>query len=97
VLRAVDSPASMARLRATFVDSHDGWVDDNIAFATDWGFELCSVGVPVSIWYGTRDGRTRTQAAWLAAAIGSAQCHEYDGGHLQPTPAYRRMLAWLRA
>lgn len=93
---AVDSPASMARLRATFVDSHDGWVDDNIAFATDWGFELGSVDVPVSIWFGSRDARSRSQAAWLAAAIGTAQCHEYDGGHLQPTSAYRRMLAWLR-
>jgi hypothetical protein len=79
------------------MDSHDGWVDDNIAFANDWGFALGSIGVPVSIWFGSRDVRSRKQAAWLAAAIESAECHEYDGGHLQDAPAYRRMLTWLRA
>ena len=93
---AHESPASMARLRATFADSHDGWVDDNIAFANDWGFGLGSVAVPVSIWLGSADPRSRKQAAWLAAAIGTAECHEYAGGHLQHDQAYRRMLSWLR-
>ncbi|MER6951482.1 alpha/beta hydrolase [Nonomuraea sp. NPDC000554] len=93
---AKDSPASMARLTATFVDSHEGWVDDNIAFAADWGFTLPSIGVPVSLWYGTKDDRSRKQAAYLAAAIKTADCHEYVGGHLQNDLAHRRMLAWLQ-
>ena len=96
-LRAVDSPASMARLRATFVDSHDGWVDDNIAFANDWGFALGSIGVPVSIWSGSRDVRSRKQAAWLAAAIEVRGVPRVRRRAPADAPAYRRMLAWLRA
>lgn len=93
---AKDSPASMARLRATFVDSHDGWVDDNLAFAQDWGFGLASIDVPISIRYGDTDERSRLQAEFLMEAVKTAELHPYEGGHLQNDQAYRSMLAWLR-
>jgi pimeloyl-ACP methyl ester carboxylesterase len=93
---ALQSPASMARLRATFVDSHDGWVDDNLAFARPWGFAPHDIAVPVSIWFGNHDTSSRQDAAWLQAEIRTAHCHEYEGGHLQSDVAYRSMLAWLR-
>ncbi|ADB35939.1 alpha/beta hydrolase fold protein [Kribbella flavida DSM 17836] len=92
---ARDSAASMARLRATFVDSHDGWVDDNLAFARDWGFALDAIDGPVSLWFGSKDLRSRRQADHLAAAIPGATRHEYAGGHVQNEAAYRRMLGWL--
>ncbi len=92
---AIESPASMARLRATFVDSHDGWVDDNIAFARPWGFEMSGITIPVSIWFGTRDAHGRGHASWLLSHIPTAAGHEYPGGHIQDNNAYRRMLAWL--
>jgi hypothetical protein len=66
---AIDSPASMARLRATFADSHDGWVDDNIAFAQRWGFKMNDITAPVSIWFGTRDAYGRGHANWLLSNI----------------------------
>jgi pimeloyl-ACP methyl ester carboxylesterase len=93
---ALADPAAMARLTATFVTSHDGWVDDNLAFATDWGFSLDSIQVPISIWYGDQDQRSRKYANLLTAAIPGAELFTYEGGHLQPAPAYRKMLNWLR-
>lgn len=93
---ALDDPAAMARLRATFVDSHDGWVDDNIAFARPWGFDLADITVPVSLWLGTTDPRGRDHARWLHTAIPHAELREYPGGHLQPDATYRQMLTWLR-
>ncbi len=87
----------MARLRATFVNSHDGWVDDNnVASANPWGFDLAAITVPVSLCFATRDTRARAHARWLQAAIGHAEVHEYPGGHLQPDAVYRQMLGWLR-
>jgi hypothetical protein len=34
--RAIDDPAAMARLRATFADSLDGWIDDQLAAIHQW-------------------------------------------------------------
>lgn len=94
---AIGDPAAMARLRATFVDSHDGWVDDNIAFARPWGFQMSSIAVPVSIWYGTHDATGRAHADWLLSRIPAAARCEYHGGHIPGDSAYRRMLAWVRS
>jgi pimeloyl-ACP methyl ester carboxylesterase len=94
---ALEDPEAMARVRATFVHSHDGWVDDNLAFARDWGFALSAIEVPVSLWFGSVGERDRRQAAHLAAAIPSAERIEYVGGHIQNDAEYRRMLAWLSA
>lgn len=33
----------------------DGWVDDDLAFTTPWGFELAEISKPVQIWQGTAD------------------------------------------
>lgn len=85
----------MARLTATFVTSHDGWVDDNIAFATEWGFSLTDVRVPTSIWFGSADDRARRYADLLAPEIPHAELIPYTGGHIQPAPAYRDLLRWL--
>lgn len=85
----------MARLRATFVDSHDGWVDDNVAFAHDWGFELGSISVPVSVWCGDQDDLGSEYAPLLLLAMPFAECYEFSGGHIQTDEAYRDMLRWL--
>ena len=74
---ARDDPSAMARLTATFVTSHDGWVDDHVAFATDWGFQLFDIRVPVSIWYGSYTGghipppaAHRDLLRWLGGRLG---------------------------
>ncbi|MEV0797088.1 alpha/beta hydrolase [Kribbella sp. NPDC050281] len=93
---AKDDPEAMARLTATFVTSHDGWVDDNVAFAADWGFHLADVQVPTSIWFGSGDDRARKYADLLLAEIPNAELVPYTGGHIQPENAYRDLLYWLK-
>lgn len=80
---ALEGPAAMARLRATFLDSHDGWVDDNIAFAAGWGFDLASVDLPVSLWFGRHDHRSRAYAQVLRAELRDAVVVEQDSAHIQ--------------
>ncbi len=95
--RALDDPAAMARLRATFVDGMDGWVDDNISYVRPWGFEMDMISMPVGIWYGTRDANvTSIHADWLLSHIPTAEDHRYLGGHLPDSSTYREIYTWLR-
>jgi pimeloyl-ACP methyl ester carboxylesterase len=95
--RAIDDPAAMARLQATFVDGMDGWVDDNLAYVRPWGFEMKEIKVPVSIWYGRTDTNIpNKQSEWLIAHIPGAEAHEYDGGHLPDAATHARVHTWLR-
>jgi pimeloyl-ACP methyl ester carboxylesterase len=94
---AREDPAAMARLRATFVDSHDGWADDQLAFARPWGFSMPDITVPVGIWYGTDDENVPADHAdWLLTHIPGAQGHRYAGGHLPGPDVYRDIYTWLR-
>ena len=85
----------MARLDATFVTSHDGWLDDHLAFAAPWGFELGDIKVPVSLWHGSADERAGKYVDILAAAMPHAERKYYVGGHIPPANAYRELLRWL--
>ncbi|MFI5734602.1 alpha/beta fold hydrolase [Kribbella sp. NPDC051587] len=93
---ARDDPEAMARLTATFVTSMDGVLDDLVAFATPWGFDLADVRVPTSIWHGTADERAGKQAGYLIEALPAAEAIQYVGAHAPPTAAYREILRWLR-
>jgi hypothetical protein len=93
---ALDDPEAMARLRATFVTSHDGWVDDHIAFAHPWGFQLADIRIPVGLWYGSADEQFSKYADILAAEIPHAERKPYVGGHIPPVNAYRELLDWLK-
>jgi pimeloyl-ACP methyl ester carboxylesterase len=93
---ALDDPESMARLRATFLDSLDGWVDDRLAFVRPWGFDLSSITKPVGLWNGTGDDNVSSDHAdYLLAHIAPAQRHVYDGGHLPGVDVYREIYEWL--
>jgi pimeloyl-ACP methyl ester carboxylesterase len=95
--RAIDDPAAMARLRATFADSLDGWIDDQFAFVHPWGFDVADINVPVGIWHGTRDTRMpRAHSDWLAAHIPTAERYDYEGWHVPDDKAHGEILGWLR-
>jgi pimeloyl-ACP methyl ester carboxylesterase len=94
---ALEDPAAMARLRATFVESHDGWVDDDLAFVRPWGFEMESIRVPVGIWYGKQDANvSNTQSEWLLKHIPGAQDHGHGGGHVPNVALSGRIYTWMR-
>jgi pimeloyl-ACP methyl ester carboxylesterase len=76
-------PDAMARLRATFIDGMEGWVDDSLAFTRPWGFDLATITVPVGIWRGTDDANVCPEHAdYVVTHIATAQSHVYNGGHL---------------
>ena len=68
----------------TGVGGVDGWVDDDLAFVRDWGFDLGSISCPVLIRHGEQDRFVAADhSRWLAARIPGAELHVTpDDGHL---------------
>ena len=63
-----------------------GWHDDDVAFLTDWGFDLAAIRCPVGIWQGEEDRMVpSTHGRWLAAHVRGAQAHLLASeGHISP-------------
>lgn len=61
-----------------------GWMEDDLAFVRDWGFDLGAISVPVGIWHGGKDRFVPySHGAWLAERVAGATPHLYpDHGHL---------------
>jgi pimeloyl-ACP methyl ester carboxylesterase len=62
----------------------DGWVDDDLAFTRDWGFELADLTVPTYLWQGSEDLMVPfAHGTWLAGRIPGVVAHLEQGeGHL---------------
>lgn len=78
----------------------DGWLDDDLAFAQPWGFELTQVDRPVLLLQGEDDRFVPgTHGHWLAAHVPGVEARiTADDGHL--TLAERRVREaheWLLA
>ena len=86
--RAVLSDQLGQDLAASFHEavriSIDGWLDDDLAFTTPWGFELSEITVPTMIWQGDLDLMVPfAHGQWFAAALAHARAHLVVGeGHL---------------
>jgi pimeloyl-ACP methyl ester carboxylesterase len=74
-----------------------GWRDDDLAFTTDWGFELSAIDVPVAVWQGRQDRMVPfAHGEWLAAEIPGAEAHLFeDEGHVSLTRRIDDVLADL--
>ena len=61
-----------------------GWLDDDMAFVRDWGFDLSSIDVPVTIWQGTEDRMVPfAHGRWLVDHVPGARSRLLEGeGHL---------------
>jgi pimeloyl-ACP methyl ester carboxylesterase len=64
--------------------SVDGWLDDDLAFARPWGFDLSEISVPTMIWQGEADLMVPfAHGKWLASQLPDANVHLESGeGHL---------------
>jgi pimeloyl-ACP methyl ester carboxylesterase len=81
-------PEVRAIVRSSFVESvhqgSGGWVDDDLAFVTAWGFELADVPTEVRLWQGELDVLVpRSHGEYLAAHLPNAEFNLVpDAGHL---------------
>jgi pimeloyl-ACP methyl ester carboxylesterase len=71
-------------VREGLKETRAGWVDDEMAFTTPWGFELSQVRIPVMIMHGEQDQFVPiSHAKWLASKIPNAHARVLpDDGHL---------------
>lgn len=79
-------------------DGLDGWVDDDLAFRRDWGFDPAAVACPVLLLQGAEDlAVPPAHARWLAGHAGpTVELRELPGeGHLSLLPRVDDVHAWL--
>jgi pimeloyl-ACP methyl ester carboxylesterase len=58
-----------------------GWLDDDLAWAKPWGFDMADIRVPVIVRHGDEDSFVSIeQGRWLAAHIPGARLDEMPGG-----------------
>ncbi len=71
-------------LRRTARDGLYGWLDDDLAFAKPWGFELETVQAPVAVWQGRQDRMVPyAHGEWLVANIPDARARlSEEEGHI---------------
>jgi pimeloyl-ACP methyl ester carboxylesterase len=74
----------LAAVRRGVDESLEGWIDDDFAFVSPWGFELRDISVPVQLWHGAEDRFVPiAHGRWLAERIPGVDAHLTDeDGHL---------------
>jgi pimeloyl-ACP methyl ester carboxylesterase len=75
----------MARsLRQAAEDGVDGWIDDDLAFAKSWEFDLGTIEVPVGVWQGRQDRMVPfAHGEWLHSNIKTSRSQLLDDeGHI---------------
>jgi pimeloyl-ACP methyl ester carboxylesterase len=89
--------AAAAHMLTALAPGADGWVDDDLAFAKPWGFDVADCRVPVVLSYGRQDQLVpAAHGDWLAAHVPGAVTWIDDGsGHMGSDSEMERDLAWL--
>jgi pimeloyl-ACP methyl ester carboxylesterase len=93
-------PEYAVRLRRLIEEAYrqgiDGWLDDDLAFIKDWGFDLSTLSVPAMVWYGTEDTLVPpSHGKWLAGNVPGALVVTMSGGHLELVNRAEELVVWL--
>lgn len=77
----------------------DGLIDDDVAFASPWGFELAEVAAPVLLVQGEGDRVVpRRHASWMLAHLPDASLWmRLDDGHVSVLDTVPDAMGWLLA
>jgi pimeloyl-ACP methyl ester carboxylesterase len=83
-----------ASMRRAVSRGFDGWIDDDLAFAGAWGFDLGAIRVPVTVWQGDLDLMVPlAHGRWLADTIAGARARFVEGhGHISLGRTYREEI-----
>ena len=91
-VRAVFRQAIGAAVR----DGLDGWIDDDLAFVRDWGFDLATIDQPTLLVQGEHDILVpRDHMAYLASRISGAQLEIVAGGGHTLFDETRAVVGWI--
>ena len=73
-----------ASFHEALVEGVDGWLDDDLAFLSPWGFHLREIDIPTAIWQGSEDRMVpSSHGEWLSTRIPGTSAHLTPGeGHL---------------
>lgn len=101
--RAILARQDIARVMREWVPEHSrhgvwGWVDDDLAMSSPWGFDPAGITVPTALWWGANDVLVpAAHGEWLARAIPNARTRVNDsGGHLaDPDRELVLLYRWL--
>jgi len=87
VLSGAYAEHTVRQLKRSLASGIWGWLDDDLAIAGAWGFELDRVAAPVQIWHGTEDQFVPvSHGEWLAGHVRGAKAELRPGhGHLSIT------------
>ena len=74
-----------------------GWVDDDLAFVSPWGFDPAGIAVPTQVWYGTRDVLVPPHhGEWIARTVPGAVVRLNELGHMgDPDADLVELIGWL--
>ena len=77
--------------------SAEGWIDDVLAFASPWGFDVSEIKVPVYLWHGGQDVFSPVaHTQWLADRIpGALKEFPPDRAHFGALEMVPAVLSWL--
>jgi pimeloyl-ACP methyl ester carboxylesterase len=80
-----------ASMRSALAVSFDGWIDDDLVFVKNWGFDLSAIAKPVFLWQGDDDFMVpHAHSYWLEKHIPTATLSFKPGeGHISLGIRYR--------